>query len=375
MKLYDCLVVGGGPAGIGIGCALQDLNITDYLIIERDDIGASFQLWPKEMRMITPSFTSNAYGMMDLNAIALNTSPAYTLGTEHPTGEEYADYLYAVAEHRNLPVKTGVEVSGIRRQTDGTFELDTSQGVMCSKFVVWAAGEFHYPRMDGFPGAEYGIHNSFIEEWKEIEGDEFVVIGGYESGADAAIHLARQAKKVTLIDRNVRWTEKGSSDPSVELSPFTKDRLREVPDGKIDLLGGYEVHWIELAKEGGYLVYCENEAGQNRFIKTIHRPILATGFKGSLSLIADHFDQDQRGVAVLSEQDESTVTPGLFVVGPSVRHGNLLFCFIYKFRQRFGVVAAAIAERLGMDTQVLEEYHKQGLMLTDLSCCGEECEC
>ncbi|GJM74955.1 hypothetical protein HMSSN036_71710 [Paenibacillus macerans] len=78
---------------------------------------------------------------------------------------------------------------------------------------------------------------------------------------------------------------------------------------------------------------------------------------------------------LLNEVDESTLTPGLFVSGPGVRHGHLIFCFIYKFRQRFGVVAGEIAERLGLDTGTLEEYRKQGMLLTDLSCCGEDCQC
>ncbi|MDF2644909.1 MAG: monooxygenase [Paenibacillus sp.] len=375
VESFDCLIVGGGAAGIGIGCALQDLNMNHFCILERADIGATFEMWPREMRMITPSFTSNAYGMMDLNAIALKTSPAYTLGTEHPSGEDYANYLHAVAAYKKLPVKTGVDVTKIRPQPGGGFELDTSAGTMRSNYVVWAAGEFQYPKLDGFPGAEYGIHNSLIGGWKEVTGDEIVVIGGYESGADAAIHLSRLGKKVTLIDRNVRWTEKGSSDPSVELSPFTKDRLKEVQDGQIELLAGYEVHWIEPTESEGYLIYCEDVSGGNRFVKTKHRPILATGFKGSLSMIHHLFEQDERGAALLTESDESTRTPGLFVCGPGVTHGNLLFCFIYKFRQRFGVVAEAIAKRLGLDTKALEEYRKQGMMLTDLSCCGEDCQC
>lgn len=375
MKRYDCLIVGGGAAGIGMGCALQELGVGRFGILERGEIGSSFLMWPQEMRMITPSFTSNAYGMIDLNAIALKTSPAYSLGTEHPSGEAYANYLHAVAAYKKLPVQTGVDVTAIRALSKGGFELSTSQGMLRSRFVIWAAGEFQYPRLDGFAGAEYALHNSLIRQWREVEGEEIVVIGGYESGADAAIHLSRLGKKVTLIDRNGRWTEKGSSDPSVELSPYTKDRLKETGDGAIELMAGYEVHWIEPADGGGYLIYCEDASGGSRYVKTSHQPILATGFKGSLGMIQHLFEQDAGGVTLLNEHDESTKTSGLFVSGPSVTHGNLLFCFIYKFRQRFGVVAAAIAERLGLSTQPLEEYRKQGMMLTDLSCCGEDCTC
>lgn len=77
----------------------------------------------------------------------------------------------------------------------------------------------------------------------------------------------------------------------------------------------------------------------------------------------------------MSERDESLRAPGFFVVGPQVRHEGVIFCFIYKFRQRFAVVAAAIGERLGLDLAPLEAYRDGGMYLDDLSCCGQDCAC
>ena len=375
MEYYDCLIVGGGAAGIGMGCVLKDLNVEKFCVLDRGDIGASFLMWPDGTRMITPSFTSNAYGMLDLNAIALQTSPAYSLGTEHPTGEDYADYLQAVAEYKELPVQTGVDVIKVIPLEEGGFELETSIGTLRSKYVIWAAGEFQYPNLDNFPGSEYGIHNSLISDWADISGEEIVIIGGYESGADAAIHLCKLGKKVTIIDRNDRWTEKGSSDPSMELSPFTKDRLFDIPDGQIKLLPGYEVHWIETNNDGSFVISCEDRDGNAHNIQTNHRPVIATGFKGSIGLVKPLFEEAAQGHALLNEYDESTITPGLFLSGPSVTHGQLMFCFIYKFRQRFGVIAQQLAQRLALDESILEQYRKYGMMLSDLSCCGEDCKC
>jgi hypothetical protein len=58
-----------------------------------------------------------------------------------------------------------------------------------------------------------------------------------------------------------------------------------------------------------------------------------------------------------------------------VRHEGHIFCFIYKYRQRFAVVARAIAVREGLDQDVLESYRQWGMLLDDLSCCGQQCEC
>ena len=92
-------------------------------------------------------------------------------------------------------------------------------------------------------------------------------------------------------------------------------------------------------------------------------------------MVRDLFDWRDDGFPLLNSVDESTRAPGLFLVGSLVRHERLVFCFIYKFRQRFGVVANAIGQRLGQDTAPLQKYRFWGMYLDDLTCCGSECVC
>lgn len=112
-----------------------------------------------------------------------------------------------------------------------------------------------------------------------------------------------------------------------------------------------------------------------RWFQTSVPPLLAGGFEGSHKLVADLFERRDDGFSLLSEHDESTIVPGLFLCGPAVRHDNHAFCFIYKYRQRFAVVAKATASSLGLQAEELENYRKWGMYLDDLSCCGEECVC
>lgn len=368
---FDVVIVGAGAAGIGTGIILRELGVESFMILERHEIGASFARWPQEMRFITPSFTSNAFGLLDLNAVALNTSPAFTLQREHPTGAEYAEYLQIIAGHFHLPIRTGVEVRSLEPLPDDEgFVLHTSAGVLRGGFVIWAAGEFQYPRTDPFPGAELCRHNADIRTWKEVEGDEVVVIGGFESGIDAAYHLVLAGKSVRILDGDESW-ENDSSDPSVALSPYTRERLDMVSEtGRLELFGGA---WVAEVRQhdSGYLI---RDTDGDEW-QTANPPILATGFTGSLQLVRGLFEWDGEGRVKLSERDESTLAPGLFVVGPSVRHRNAIFCYIYKFRQRFAVVAEAIGERLGLDLRRLEIYEDSNMLLEDLSCCDEECAC
>lgn len=379
-KPFDVVIVGAGAAGIGMGVVLRELGMNNYAIFDRHEVAASFLRWPKQMRFISPSFASNGFGLLDLNAVTLTTSPAHTLKREHPSGVGYARYLQAVAKHFELPIKTGIDVLALQPLDEAgeacapneakVFRLDTNQGKIWSRMVVWAAGEFQYPHLTPFAGAEHCLHNAMVADWDAVEGDDFIVVGGYESGIDVAINLAQRGKRVRVVDAHAPW-ESAEADPSLSLSPYTRGRLERAQERDLIELLQADVLNIEQCTNG-YNVSLDTE----QVLHTPVRPILATGFTGSLSLIREFLEwrPDER-YPLLSEQDESTITPGLFLAGPFVRHGNLIFCFIYKFRQRFAVVANAIGTRLGIDTSLLEEYRRHNMYLDDLSCCDEECVC
>lgn len=118
----------------------------------------------------------------------------------------------------------------------------------------------------------------------------------------------------------------------------------------------------------------EVKAKDGRTFQTSSQPLLAGGFEGSHKIVSNLFEHRDDGLPLLSDNDESTITSGMYLCGPTVRHDNLVFCFIYKYRQRFAVVAKAIATSLGLPAEDLESYRQWGMYLDDLSCCGEECE-
>lgn len=369
------LIVGAGPSGIGVATALKQAGVTDMQIIDAREIGASFLNWPLQMSLLTPSFHSNSFGLTDLNAIDPETSPADYLRTQHPKGDQYAKYLKAVATYHELPVRTGVRVSALEKEGD-QFIATTNQGDFFADIVVWATGQFFSPRDQAFPGAELALHSSTVNDWKELEGDEFTVIGGYESGLDAALNLVDLGKTVSLHSRGEPWTS-DDPDPSRSISPRTLDRLREILQSpekskKLELFKNSDICSIEES-QGWWTLLDQDEIPSVSYT----RPILANGFHSGLGLVESLFRHDENNLPVFSEEaDESTSTPGLFYTGPALVHRNSLFCFIYKFRARFGVVAREIANRLGkpeVDDKLMS-YLKAGFMNTDLDCCTN-CEC
>ncbi len=367
--VHDVVVVGAGAAGVGVAVALRHAGIENFVVCERHTVGASFASWPTQTRFITPSYPTNSIGMLDLNSIAIKTSPAYSLEVEHPTGEEYAMYLQLVARIFGLPVRSDTDVVQVTKADDG-FRIVTPKETLQAKHVIWAAGEFQYPRLNGFVGSELCRHTATIASYDELDGDDFIVVGGYESGVDVAYHLACRGKRVRMFDKNRPWVE-DSSDPSVALSPFTLERVRDNRFFRqVELYPHTTIASVTHVDDMYQVTTHEGARYQTRV-----PPLFAGGFEGSQKLVADLFERREDGSLLLSEHDESTIVPGMFLCGPAVRHDKHVFCFIFKYRQRFAVVAKAIATSLGLPAEALEAYRSWGMYLDDLSNCGEECVC
>ena len=435
---YDVIIVGAGASGVGMGLMLTkffNLDPERVVLVERGEkVGESFRRWPREMRFISPSFNNQGWTKsFDLNSVAYGTSPAYTIQTEHPTGQEYAQYLHELAKNGELNIRYRTQVRTVQPIRRGGFRVDvvpareegagwadgskeTEVETLRSRYVIWAAGEFQYPRDENndplFPGSELCRHNSSIRSWKKLPGNDFVVIGGYESGMDAVYNLTACGKQSTVVSGTAFWNVT-TDDPSTELSPYTMERVRQAFQFAAKpprLLAPLRVYKVEKDQSGdGFVVRARwgppvtHEGGEHRTpfhdddaeieeigeegaevtLHTPQAPLLCTGFAGSVKIgvakdLFEWGDEDAggclAGAPLLNDVDESTKTPGLFLVGPAVRHDNHIFCFVYKFRQRFGVVADTIAKGLDFDTEAaVEECRELNMYLDDFSCCKGAC--
>lgn len=360
------IIIGAGPAGIGVAAALQRAGITDICILEKGAaVGATFRAWPSFISFLTPSFQSNSFHLPDLNAVTPNSSPGHSLQTQHPTGTGYAAYLAYIAEELRIPIRCKTEVVSISKNAKG-FTLKTTAGKFTAVTVVWAGGEFSYPSFPDIGGAALCTHYAHCdaEELRERQGRQ-CIIGSYESGLDCAYFFAQHGIDADVFGDNPTMTD----DPSVTLAPRTFDRMREPVFQRHVRSITERVTSVENVR-GRYVV--TTNAGAEIYDNP---PILCTGFTQVPPLLTPHVVTHD-GVARLTREDESTICSGLFFTGPSVNHATSKYCFVYKFRQRFPVVAAAIARRLGHDPGEMVRYYKKNTMyVKNPTSCGPLCEC
>lgn len=239
-----------------------------------------------------------------------------------------------------------------------------------ARHLIWATGEFKFPNDRPFPGAEVCPHTSRIPTYRKLLGKEFTIIGGYESGVDAALNLALLGKHAAILERGTIIDNK-DQDPSVTLSFYTRQRLDDHPAADNILLEeSMEVKKVSWSGDGSYRIHTAKG-----YYEYDTAPILATGYLGGETQIADLFHHTQNRPQ-LNEWDESTKTENLFLVGPHVMHEGVIFCFIYKFRQRFAIVANRIAGQSGIKTNTaIELYRKNNMFLDNLSCCQIDFTC
>lgn len=132
----DVIIVGAGPAGVGMASMLRRIGVEKMLLIDRYEVGASFIRWPQETRFITPSFYSNPFGHIDLNAVTRDSSPARSAGLEHLDGTAYAKYLQEVLQGCSAEALTSTHIIDVSLTQKGSFRLFSSSSqngkLLCS---------------------------------------------------------------------------------------------------------------------------------------------------------------------------------------------------------------------------------------------------
>ena len=372
ISIYDVIIIWAGPAGLWIWNKLQELGI-NYMILEKNEIWSSFLQWNEKTKFISPSFPSNAFWQVDLNSIDYSSSPWFVMWKEHLNGKEYAEYLKFFAQKNKLKISEKKEVLKIEKNED-IFKITTKNHSYFAKYICCASWEFESPNYGNIHWKELWIHSSEVKNYDNFKDVtwKIPVIWWYESAIDMSYNLLKNGKEVSLFARN-NIADISSSDPSKILSPNSRERLKEMKKSnlfhviKADIQNITEENWK----------YILSSTNNENFIFN-NKVILATGFQSGFKALWELISYRPDGHPDLNTFDELKQTNGVFISWPMVRQEDVIFCFIYKFRQRFWVIALEIAKRLELKSDleyIQNKWEKQGFYLDDFSSCCDECNC
>ncbi|WP_445401734.1 flavin-containing monooxygenase [Zobellella sp. An-6] len=188
----DTLVVGAGQAGVAMSEHLTKLGVP-HLVLERNRIA---ERWRTER---WDSLVANGPAWHD-------RFPGLEFDDLDPDAfapkERIAAYFEAYARKFNAPIRTGVAVKSVTRNTDRPgFTIETSEGVILANRVVAATGPFQHPAIPPIaPQGEalHQIHSSAYRNPDQLPAGAVLVVGAGSSGVQIADELQRAGKQVYL---------------------------------------------------------------------------------------------------------------------------------------------------------------------------------
>jgi putative flavoprotein involved in K+ transport len=180
---FETVIIGGGQAGLAGGYHLAKRGVPFLILDAGDRIGDSWRNRWDSLRLFTPAHFNGLPGMRF-------PAPKWTF----PTKDEFADYLESYAARFDLPVRTGVSVSGLRRDGD-RYVVSSGDRRFEADRVVVATGAFRIPKVPGFafdldPGIVQ-LHSSEYRNPGQLASGDVLVVGVGNSGAEITSEVAR----------------------------------------------------------------------------------------------------------------------------------------------------------------------------------------
>jgi thioredoxin reductase (NADPH) len=173
-KIYDVVIIGGGPAGLSAGLYASRSKLSS-IVIEKGKWGGQ--------------------------AATTEELENYPGSIEHPTGPKLMDRMKSQAEAFGTEFIKN-EVTGFDLSGDVKL-VKLSDGELSARTIIIATGA--QPMLLGAPG-EMELRGKGVSYCATCDADfftelEVVVVGGGDAAVEEAIYLTRFAEKVTIVHR------------------------------------------------------------------------------------------------------------------------------------------------------------------------------
>lgn len=187
----DLLVIGAGPAGLSAAEAAAREGLS-YLVIEKGTIADTIRQYPVGRTLFS---TPNELEMSEGSLRPVR---------EKPTREELLSHYIHFVLDKDLNVNTDEEVIGVEKTANG-FLVRTTRSAYEARQVLFAIGAMAHPRRLNVKGEDLPhVHHLFVEPYAYVRKNA-VVVGGGNSAAEAALFLAEEGARTTMVIWREDW--------------------------------------------------------------------------------------------------------------------------------------------------------------------------
>ena len=281
--IYDVIIIGGGPAGVaaGIYASRQRLNAL----------------------LITKSFG----GQMARKAVAIENYPGFEEISGLDLIKKFEKHLRKFTSRQLNKGQIKIElalVSKIKKAGKTFSVLTGKKKEFKSKTVLIASGAD--PRPLEVPGEKKfigkGVSYCTACDAPLYAGKDVVVVGGGNSGFEAALFLAGWARKLYILE----YSSKIRADEIVQ------QKARKT--GKIKVITSAALKKVEGNNFVESLVYQDNETKKIVSLK-VGGIFVEIGSQPATSFVKGLVDFSERDEIIIDHKTMQTKTPGLFAAG------------------------------------------------------------
>ena len=173
--IYDCLIIGAGPAGLGAGLYASRGNLKT-IILEKGIVGGQLQVTAE-----------------------IENYP----GMDHMTGPQISDAMEEQTRRFGCEIVTNCEVAEVDLKAQPKIIKDKEGNAYKAQTVIIASGSEH--RKLGVPGEEElagkGVSYCAVCDGAFFKDRNLVVVGGGSSAVEEGNFLTKYASKVNLVHR------------------------------------------------------------------------------------------------------------------------------------------------------------------------------